>query len=458
MARQIKTHNHTANTVLLDKDQLQVIFVPTASLKPNPRNARTHAKKQVKQLASSILASGYFSPIVVDENNVIINGHGRYLAAQQLGLREVPVIKLTGLTQTSKLALALADNKIAANAGWDREQLAKTLAEIGAPLAELGLDIEITGFNAAEADILLGDLVDPEHEPADEIPVLKETAVSRRGDIWILGKHRLSCGDAQQEVDWQALMQGQRGTAVFTDPPYNVPIESVVGRGKTRHREFALASGEMTPSQFTEFLTSVFRFCAAHTVDGSVHYSCMDWRHHQELTEAGRAVYDELLNIVVWVKSNAGQGSFYRSQHELIFVYRNGQAAHRNNVELGRHGRNRSNVWHYAGVNTFRAGRMDDLAMHPTVKPVAMVAEAIRDCTKRGDIVIDAFMGSGTTILAAERVGRRAFGLEIDPLYVDVAVRRWQAFTGQDAMLAATGQTFDEVMALRSESGSRSAL
>lgn len=451
MARRIKTHNHTANTVLLDKDQLQVIFVPTASLKPNPRNARTHAKKQVKQLASSILASGYFSPIVVDENNVIINGHGRYLAAQQLGLREVPVIKLTGLTQTSKLTLALADNKIAANAGWDREQLAKTLAEIGAPLAELGLDIEITGFSAAEADILLGDLVDPEHEPADEIPALKETAVSRCGDIWILGKHRLSCGDAQQEVDWQALMQGQRGAAVFTDPPYNVPVESVVGRGKTRHREFALASGEMTQPQFTEFLTSVFRFCAAHTVDSSVHYSCMDWRHHQELTEAGRAVYDELLNIVVWVKSNAGQGSFYRSQHELIFVYRNGRAPHRNNVELGRHGRNRSNVWHYAGVNTFRAGRMDDLAMHPTVKPVAMVAEAIRDCTKRGDIVIDAFMGSGTTILAAERVGRRAFGLEIDPLYVDVAVRRWQAFTGQDAVLQATGQTFDEVAASRGE-------
>lgn len=449
MARQIKTQVQTSNNLILDKQQLQVVFVPTASLKPNPRNARTHAKKQVKQLASSILAFGYVSPILVDEESVIINGHGRYFAAQQLGLREVPIIKFTDLTQTSKLALALADNKIAANAGWDREQLAKSLAELGAPLAELGLDIEITGFSAAEADILLGDLVDPEHEPADEIPVLKQTAVSRRGDIWILGKHRLSCGDAQQEADWQALMQGQRAAAVFTDPPYNVPIESVVGRGKTRHREFTLASGEMTQPQFTEFLTSVFRFCAAHTVDGSVHYSCMDWRHYQELTEAGRAVYDELLNIVVWVKSNAGQGSFYRSQHELIFVYRNGRAPHRNNVELGRHGRNRSNVWHYAGVNTFRAGRMDDLAMHPTVKPVAMVAEAIRDCTKRGDIVIDAFMGSGTTILAAERVGRRAFGIEIDPLYVDVAVRRWQAFTGQDAVLAATGQTFDEVAASR---------
>jgi DNA modification methylase len=457
MARQIKTQLQTSNNSILDKQQLQVVFAPIVSIKPNPRNARTHSKKQVGQLASSILAFRYLSPVVVDEDNVIINGHGRYLAAQQLGLAEVPVIKLTGLSQTQKLALALADNKIAANAGWDREQLAKTLAELGAPLEDIGLDIEITGFSTAEADILLGDLVDPEHEPADDIPALEQAAVSRRGDVWTLGKHRVLNGDARAEVDWQALMQGQRGAATITDPPYNVLINSVVGRGKTRHREFALASGEMTRSQFTDFLTSVVRFLVAHTTDGSVHYISMDWRHHQELAAAGRAVYDELLNIVVWVKSNAGQGSFYRSQHELIFVYRNGTTPHRNNVELGRHGRNRSNVWRYAGVNTFRAGRMDDLAVHPTVKPVAMVADAIRDCTKRGDIVIDAFMGSGTTILAAERVGRRAFGIEIDPLYVDVAVRRWQAFTGQDAILEATGQTFDEVAASRGEPVARRA-
>lgn len=457
MARQIKTQVQASNNPILDKQQLQTVFAPIASIKPNPRNARTHAKKQVKQLASSILAFRYCAPIVVDEDSVIINGHGRYLAAQQLALREVPVIRLTGLTQAQKLALALADNKIAANAGWDREQLAKTLAELGAPLEDIGLNIEITGFSAAEADMLLGDLVDSEHEPADDIPALKETAVSRRGNVWILGKHRLLYGDAREEGDWQALMQGQCGAAVITDPPYNVPIKSVVGRGKTRHREFAAASGEMSGAQFTEFLTTTARNCAAHTADGSVHYFFMDWRHHHELSEAGRAVYDELLNIVVWDKTNAGQGSFYRSQHELIFVYRNGTAPHRNNVELGRHGRNRSNVWRYAGVNTFRAGRMDDLAVHPTVKPVAMVADAIRDCTKRGDIVIDAFMGSGTTILAAERVGRRAFGIEIDPLYVDVAVRRWQAFTGQDAILEATGQTFDEVATSRGEPVARRA-
>jgi len=457
MARQIKTQIQASNNPILDKQQLQTVFAPIASIKPNPRNARTHAKKQVKQLASSIVAFGYVSPIVVDEDSVIINGHGRYLAAQQLALREVPVIKLTGLSQAQKLALALADNKIAANAGWDRDQLAKTLAELGAPLEDIGLDIEITGFSAAEADMLLSDLVDPEHEPADDIPALEQTAVSRRGDIWTLGKHRLLCGDTREEDDWQALMQGQRGAAVFTDPPYNVPIETVVGRGKTRHREFALASGEMSGPQFTDFLTTAVRFLVAHTTDGSVHYICMDWRHLEELAAAARTIYDKPLNVVVWVKSNAGQGSFYRSQHELIVVYRNGTAPHRNNVELGRHGRNRSNVWRYAGVNTFRAGRMDDLAVHPTVKPVAMVADAIRDCTKRGDIVIDAFMGAGTTMLAAERVGRRAFGIEIDPLYVDVAVRRWQAFAGQDAVLEATGQTFDEVAASRGAPAARRA-
>lgn len=427
------------------------------SLKSNPRNARTHSKKQVQQLASSIRAFGYFVSIAIDEDNVIINGHGRYLAALQLGLREVPVIKLAGLSQVQKLALALADNKIAANAGWDREQLAKTLAELDVLLDEIDLDIEITGFSAAESDSILGDLVDPEHEPADDIPALGKKAVSQRGDVWILGKHRLLCGDARQEANWNVLMQGQRGAAVFTDPPYNVRVRSVVGRGKIRHREFASASGEMSDPQFVEFLTTMVRHFVAHTTDGSVHYICMDWRHHQELSEAGRAVYDQLPNIAVWVKNNAGQGSFYRSQHELIFMFRNGKALHRNNVELGRHGRNRSNVWHYAGVNTFRAGRMDDLSAHPTVKPVAMVADAIRDCTKRGDIVIDAFMGAGTTVLAAERVGRRAYGMEIDPLYVDLAVRRWQAFTGKDTVLEVTGQTFDEAAASRVEPISRRA-
>lgn len=241
-------------------------------------------------------------------------------------------------------------------------------------------------------------------------------------------------------------MGARRASMVFADPPYNIRIAGAVGRGRIRHREFLTASGEMTPPQFIDFLKRWMRLVADYSEAGAISYICMDWRHSAELFAAGGIVFRELKNIAVWVKSNAGQGSFYRSQHEFIFVFKNGDAPHRNNVELGRHGRNRSNVWTYAGVNSFRAGRMDELSVHPTVKPVALVADAIRDCSRRGEIVLDPFMGSGTTILAAERVGRRGYGLEIDPLYVDVAIRRWQSFTGRDALLEATGQTFDEVM------------
>jgi DNA modification methylase len=231
----------------------------------------------------------------------------------------------------------------------------------------------------------------------------------------------------------------------FLDPPYNVRVRSIVGRGRTKHAEFAMASGEMSPSEFTAFLKETLENGARVSHDGAVHYVCMDWRHVAELIEAGREIYGEMLNLVVWEKTNAGQGSFYRSAHELVGVFRVGDAKHLNNVELGRHGRSRSNVWHYAGVNTFRAGRMDELAVHPTVKPVAMVADALKDCTRRGDIVLDTFAGAGTTILAAERVGRRAYSLELEPKYVDVAIRRWQAFTRRDAVHADTGQTFEEV-------------
>lgn len=237
---------------------------------------------------------------------------------------------------------------------------------------------------------------------------------------------------------------------VFADPPYNVRIASVQGQGKIKHREFASASGEMSSEEFAAFLGRAMSIAAQYSRGGSIHYVCMDWRHLGEALAAGKEVYTELKNLVVWTKTNAGQGSFYRSQHELILVFKNGVGPHQNNIELGRHGRSRSNVWTYAGVNTFRAGRMDELSIHPTVKPVGLVADAMRDCSRRGDIILDPFMGSGTTILAAERVGRRGYGLEIDPLYVDAAIRRWQDFTKRDAVLKATGQTFDEVVAARS--------
>jgi DNA modification methylase len=233
----------------------------------------------------------------------------------------------------------------------------------------------------------------------------------------------------------------------FLDPPYNLRVSSIVGRGHIKHAEFPMGSGEYSREGFVDFLKTALRIAAGASRDGAVHFVCMDWRHSADLVEAGREIYGDLLNIAIWVKSNAGQGSFYRSQHEFVVVFRVGTAPHLNNIQLGRHGRSRSNVWHYAGVNSFRAGRMDDLKSHPTVKPTGLVADAIRDCTRRGEIILDTFSGSGTTILAAERVGRRAFALELEPKFVDVAIRRWQEFTGKDAIHAVSGRTFDAIAA-----------
>ena len=419
-------------------------------LRCSKRNARTHSKKQTKQIANSIIHFGWTYPILIDENGFIIAGHGRYQAAQLLGLSEVPVFVLAGLSEVQKRSLAIADNKIAANAGWDRGVLAAELGELATLLPECDLNLEITGFEPAEIDSILGDFVDPEQDPADTIPEIARQAVSRKGDIWILGTHRILCGNATLSVDVSQLMGRDRAAMVITDPPYNQKIKKVQGRGKVKHREFLQASGEMSRRPYIRFLRSALLYAVKYSVDGSIHFVFIDWRHVGEMLSAGKRVYSELKNMIVWVKTNAGQGSFYRSQHELICAFKNGTAPHRNNVELGQHGRNRSNVWTYAGANTFRTGRMEDLATHPTVKPVALVADAIRDCSRRGDIVLDPFIGSGTTILAAERVGRRAYGLEIDPLYVDAAVRRWQAYAKRDAVLEATGETFDEIALSRS--------
>jgi DNA modification methylase len=435
----------------------RITMMNVRNLRPNKRNARTHSKKQIRQIANSILRFKWTYPILADQNGEIICGHGRWQAGIELGLKKVPVILMAGLSDVEKRALALADNKIASNSGWNREILAAELGELATLLPDFNLDLEITGFEPAEFDALVADFGASEQDPADEPSKLAPSPVSRKADFWLLGHHHLLCGDACDESDVRALMGRERATMVFADPPYNVKISSIVGRGQIKHREFASASGEMSRDEFTKFLESAFSLAAHYSREGSIHYVCMDWRHLGEALAAGKEVYSELKNLVVWAKTNAGQGSFYRSQHELILVFKNGDGPHQNNIELGRHGRSRSNVWSYAGVNSFRAGRLDELTIHPTVKPVALVADAMRDCSRRGDIILDPFMGSGTTILAAERVGRRGYGLEIDPLYVDAAIRRWQDFTKRDAILKPTGQTFDKVAAARSSAKRRRA-
>ncbi|MHC4050454.1 site-specific DNA-methyltransferase [Bradyrhizobium sp. 25ACV] len=430
--------------------QRELELLPLVSLKRAKKNARTHSKKQIQQVANSILRYGWTYPILADEDRHIIAGHARWEAAKQLSLKDVPVLVLRGLSDAEKRALALADNKIPANAGWDHKLLAEELGELASLLPDCNLSLDITGFEPAEIDGLMLDFGNSEHDSADASCTIGEQPISRRGELWQLDAHRVLCGDACDHSDWARLMGSDRARMLIADGPYNVQISTTLGRGKIKHREFAVASGEMSPVEFTDFLTRWMRLAAQFSHDGSLHFAFVDWRHIGEMHNAGHAVFGPLQNLVVWNKTNAGQGSFYRSQHELIFVYKNGDGPHLNNVELGRHGRNRSNVWTYAGVNTFRKDRLDDLTVHPTVKPVALIADAIKDCTRRGDLVLDPFLGSGTTLLAAERVGRKAYGLEIDPLYVDAAIRRWQNITKRDAILSTTGQTFDEVTAARS--------
>ena len=424
----------------------EIEFVHVDTLRPNPRNAHTHSKKQTHQIADSIVACGFATPVLIDENSMLLAGHGRLEAAKLLGLERIPAIRLHGLSEAQKRVLLIADNKIADNAGWDFERLAIELPELAELLIAENLDISITGFEPAEIDQLVSDFEDDTADPADDIQTdwLSLAPVSRPGDLWQLGSHRLLCGDAREPANLDRLLGDEQAAMAFLDPPYNVKIASVVGRGRIKHDEFAMASGEMSRQEFVGFLSESLGNAATHSCAGAVHYVCIDWRHVGELGEAGQQTYGEMLNLVVWVKSNAGQGSFYRSQHELIGVFQVGDAPHLNNVELGRHGRSRSNVWRYAGVNSFRAGRMDELRAHPTVKPVALVADAMKDCTRRRDIVLDTFCGSGTTLMAAERVGRRAYAMELEPRYIDIAIRRWQAFTRRDAIHIETGSTFDE--------------
>ncbi|MEQ8928615.1 MAG: DNA methyltransferase [Silicimonas sp.] len=433
-------------------------YVATVKLTPNARNARTHSKRQIRQIAESVRQFGFNNPILVDDSYEVIAGHGRLLAAKDLGIPEVPVVCLSHLSDAEKRAYVLADNKIALNAGWDGELLAAELGDLAALLPEIDLDLELTGFDTGEIDIILTDFEDPESSPdkEDDVPTPSETAVSRHGDIWQMGPHRVLCGDVRNPEGVAALWAGERADLIITDPPFNVRVQGHVGgRGKTKHSEFAFASGEMSDDEYRKFLRDSIGVMADHSKDGALLYLFMDWRHIELLLSVGRELGLSLKNICVWNKTTPGQGSFYRSAHELVAVFAKPGQPTTNNVQLGRYGRNRTNVWSYPGVNTFQAGKGGDLALHPTVKPVAMISEAIKDASGRGEAVFDPFLGSGTTLLAAEKVGRKCYGVEYEPRYVDVAIRRWQEMTGKDALLAhrqgeaaaGIGSSFDELRA-----------
>jgi DNA modification methylase len=437
-------------TVDTIKIRREIVMRPPGALKPASRNARTHSRKQLRQIMDSIKRFGFTNPVLVDEGDIILAGHGRVAAAQLLGLGEVPVLCVAGLTPKERKAYALADNKIALNAGWDQELLALELQE----LIDLDFDVELTGFSLAEIDFVLDTAKDSATEespgPADQIPAMGGTAITRAGDLWHLGRHRLLCGDAREASSYATLLGDGQAGVVFTDPPYNVPIDGhVCGLGRVRHREFAMGAGEMTSDQFAQFLAGALDNMARHCRSGTILFVCMDWRHMRELCDAGSACDLELKNLIVWNKANGGMGSFYRSKHELIFVFKHGDAAHINSFGLGEAGRYRTNVWDYPGISSRSAQRDDALKMHPTVKPVALVADALRDCSRRGDIVLDPFAGSGTTLIAAQQTGRIARIIEYDPLYCDTIIRRFEAVTGKTATLGEDGPSFEDIMLAR---------
>jgi DNA modification methylase len=431
--------------------------VSVQSLKPYPRNARRHSKVQIKQIAASIERFGFNNPILVADDGEIVAGHGRLAAAKLLGMETVPTLRLSHLNEAERRAYVIADNKLALNAGWDREILAIELQG----LVDLNFEVELTGFSLAEVEIVLDEAresatVGTDALVEDTIPVYRRDtpAVSQMGDFWLLGRHKLICGDARDGGAHTLLMGDDVADLICTDPPYNVPIDGhVCGSGRIRHRDFAMGAGEMNKDQFTRFLVDSLGPAAARCRDGAIAFVFMDWRHIGEVLSAGEQVFSELKNLCVWNKTNGGMGTFYRSKHELVFVFKVGTAPHINTFGLGETGRYRTNVWEYAGVNTFRAGRLEELELHPTVKPVELVSDAIKDCTRRAGIVLDPFGGSGTTLIAAQKSGRSARLIEYDPSYCDVIIRRFEAVTGTSAVLAWTRQTFEERLAERAASG-----
>lgn len=422
----------------------RVEMLDPATLIPNPRNARTHSKKQIGQIAASIRRFGFVVPIIIDDDRSIVAGHGRWEAARELSATEIPVIRVKFLTETDRRAFAIADNRIAELSGWDENLLAEELSF----LLEDGFELEITGFSLSDVDLSIEEATQDREEPV-ELPDPERDAISRPGDLWLVGPHRIYCGDSREAISYETLLGDERAAMIVADPPYNVPIQGhVSGNGKVRHREFACASGEMSPAEFAAFLRAIFRMCVRFSVDGSIHYQFMDWRHIREILDAGDGVYSEFKQLLVWNKRNAGQGAFYRSKHELICVFKNGRSPHQNHFGLGETGRYRSNVLDYAGANGFYKGRDKDLQAHSTVKPTALIGDLMLDCSRRGDLILDPCLGSGSTLLAAHHTGRRGHGIEIDPLYVDTALGRLTSVSKHSA-IHADGRSFAEVAAER---------
>jgi DNA modification methylase len=409
---------------------------------------QVHSDKRAR-LRESLQAYGCVIPILIDADNHVIHGWEIVKVAKSLGWQTLPTVRIPGLSEAMVRTLRLALNKLQEGSTWDPDALRLEFSEL--LTLDVDFDLELSGFNAAEIDIVLGEPV-PSPESSADSPDRDRPATARLGEIYTLGQHRLACADSRDFTMYDVVLGGETIALTMTDPPYNVAISGhVSGKGKAQHPEFAMASGEMSDSEFESFLRIVLSSIDQRAGDGAMHFVFMDWRHIDALLKVGKTVFQSLENLCVWSKSNAGMGSLYRSQHELVALFKSGTASHTNNVQLGRYGRNRSNIWHYPGVSSFGEGRAEALAMHPTVKPLALVRDAILDVSNRGDLVFDPFLGSGTTLIACEATGRRCAALEIDPHYVDVAIRRWQTVTGQSAILVGSDYyRFDDLCQQRS--------
>ena len=429
------------------RKKYQIEYLATSSLHPNPRNARKHSEKQIAQIAASIDAFDNLEPIVTDTKLMIVAGHGRWLAATKLKFLQVPVIRVEFRDEEQKAAFALASNRLGELSTWD-EDLLKAQLEA---LFNSDCGIDITGFSTADLDFAIVEEKTSPVEERVELPSPGIMPVSRTGDIWIAGPHRIGCGDAADTCFVEVLLNGRLAVLVFGDLPYNVPTVGHIqsGKGKHNHRDLAGAYGQLSPAEFTSFMRAIFRNCARFSSPGSIHYHSMDWRHAREILDAADGVYTEFKQLLVWDKGSGALGTFYRSQHELIFVFKSGRGKHINNFGLGETGRYRTNVLAYPGCATFGKGRAEELAAHATVKNSALVADLLLDCSNRGDLVFDPTLGSGTTLLAAHRTGRHCAAIEIDPVYVDTALRRLTAISGIIPILEGDGRAFDEIAAAR---------
>ena len=421
MVKKVKNH---------ENPNLEIKYVEIEKLKKYDKNAKIHTSKQISKLVSSMKKFGVVTPILVDRNFTIIAGHGRLEALKNLNYNKIPVIMLENLSESQVRAYRLADNRIAEEAKYNSDILKIELSEL---TIEDEIEIIDTGFDVAEVDAIILDNYGVKTEKTDKADEIKSLEIEHKvkiGDIWQLGNHLLLCGNSTEIISYEELMNNEKADLIITDPPYNVPIKGHVC--KTKHNEFEMASGEMSEEEFTNFSENFMKNLVKFSKNGSLHYLFIDWRGLNIFLKVGSKIYSELKNICVWNKILAGMGSFYRSQHELVCVYKNGKQPHVNNIELGKNGRYRTNVWDCKGVNSANPKSLELLKLHPTVKPVGLLHEIILDSSSIGDIVLDIFGGSGSTLLACEKAKRKARIIEISPKYCDLIIHRYKEQTKKE--------------------------